>query len=140
MLPNAAEAARMREWCRNCADYWLNWPMWLSDILAPILLLFIPVLYVLTFFLLTNAIWAYLISYRWASLWLASYGHYVVQTFRWWVTISCAVIQILQGRYATALFTMCWLLIHIAVCMVMPSNNKEIVRAFYAQSIGYRLK
>ena len=140
MSTNAAAEARMREWCRSCADYWSKWPIWLSDILAPILLIFIPALYVLTFFLLTNVIWAYLISYRWTSLWLASYGHYVVQKFRWYVVAICTVIIAFQRRYAAAFISLCWPLIHLIVCLYTPIDTKQIVKAFYAQSKIYRLQ
>ena len=50
MLSDAYKDSEIHEWCHDSANDWACWPISLSQLIAPILLLFFHARYVLAFF------------------------------------------------------------------------------------------
>jgi hypothetical protein len=92
-------------WLR--AVEWANWPIFLSYVFAPILLIFIWWPYVLAGFLILDILWA-IIRYSFVSLKLANMGAILVVRLKWAAAIIAAIYLFIQGRYISGALALLW--------------------------------
>lgn len=140
MFSDAYKDSEIREWCYDSAIDWACWPISLSQPIAPILLLFSPARYVQALFLTITAIWAFLFSYRWVSLWLATYADVIIKRSRRIIAGACAILLLSRGEYLTALLAFFWTELTIIVYLVLPVQTNRIARALYAQREKHSLR
>lgn len=89
---------------------WCAWPLYLSQALLPIALLFYPVVPILVTVLIPDAVWK-LLRDAFVSAWLASIGATFVQLFKWSIALGCAIYLSIQHRYLAAVVAILWPLV-----------------------------
>jgi len=109
LLWNPSERSREENlrWCWLRAVEWGRLPLFLSQLFAPPLLLFVPWYYVVPGFFLLNLMWAG-IRYKFINIGISESAAHAM-LLKWPVTIGCAGYLLWQGQIGTGLLALFWL-------------------------------
>ena len=103
-----AEIRRM-VWLRSVE--WCNWPVFISALVVPVLLLWITWWKVLLGLFMINALWA-IIRHHLHNLRIANFVAVIVTPGQWIVMIVCLVIQLSHKHWWLAILSAAWPFLH----------------------------
>lgn len=121
-------------WCWLRAVEWGRWPLFISQLYAPPLLLFTQWQYVMGGFFIANLLWA-TTRYRFINTGMANAiaDHMIL---KWPVTIGCAVYLAWQHQYGIAALALLWPFMAIVLGIVTPTQIGRIQKTMMRQ-LGY---
>jgi hypothetical protein len=126
------------QWCWLRSVEWGRWPIFLSQPMAPLFLIFLSWNEVVTAVLLLNVLWALFIRYRVVVVPLAYWG--VVVVMLKWITWPSATIWLfVSGRKPEAWVSLLWPLLIFPIGMITPTQIGRIQKMFM-QCLGYEPK
>jgi hypothetical protein len=122
-------------WCWLRAVEWGRWPLFASQLFAPVLLIFTPWQYVAIGFFVANILWHF-IRYNFVSTGLAD-AMSVGMLLKWPVTlVSAAILAWHQQNFGVATLVLVWPLVAILLGIVTPTEVGRIQQVMMAQ-LGY---
>lgn len=122
-------------WSYLRAVEWGRWPIFVSQIYAPILLLFLPWQAVVIAVVLTNIFWAIFVRYHHVSVGAASTGA-VLTRLKWVICPITAIYLLVSGNITNALFALLWPLV-IFVIGVVPTVQVGKIQKMFMVQLGY---
>jgi hypothetical protein len=122
-------------WAWLRAVEWGRWPIFLSQTIAPVLLIWLPWFNVVAGVFILNLIWALFIRYKFISAVAASAGIYVVLAR--WVTWPAATIDMfIQKRYPECLVALAWPVLILPLGAFTPVQIGRI-QVEFMHALGY---
>jgi len=122
-------------WCFLRAIEWGRWPLFLSQSIAPLLLLFLPWLVVVAGFCAANILWSVLARYRFVSIHAAFVG--VMISILRWLTWPCAtIILFIQGRSPECWIAALWPALILAMGLLTHAQTVRI-QCRFMEALGY---
>jgi hypothetical protein len=112
-------------WCLARAVEWDDWPMWISLLIAPILLTFLSWLPVITAVLFCNIIW-WPIKNRWINVKLAGLVGLLCRLFKWPISIACAAYLLFRSEKGQAIVALLW-----PILIVLARTPVEVVMSLF---------
>jgi hypothetical protein len=121
-------------WCWLRAIEWGRWPLFLSQSVAPLLLLRLPVGTVVAVFVALNLLWAG-VRYRFVSVPMATAGALIALP-KWLVCAGCALyLYYAAGDTDRALVALLWPLI-VLLIGVFPTTRAGVLEARFQAALG----
>lgn len=94
-------------WIHLRAVEWAQWPVFVMQPVAPLLMTAFPVWEVAVTIALANVLWAFRVRQQFVSAWLSSKGLWIAKLK--WITIPFATWMLVeQHRYWTAVLALLW--------------------------------
>lgn len=112
---------------------WGNWPLFLSQSVAPLLLLAEPWPTVLVSVIVTNVLWAF-VRYRFISVVAANLGLYFVQ-LKWIICPSAATYLYFHDQTTAAILALLWPLLVLVIPGVPVKAG--VLQAMVMAKFGY---
>jgi hypothetical protein len=122
-------------WLR--AVEWGRWPIFVSQIYAPILLLFLPWPAVVIAVIISNILWALVIRYHHVSVGAASMAA-VLTRLKWVICPITAIYLLASGNIGNSVFALLWPLVIFVIGIVPTVQVGKIQKMFMAQ-LGYEV-
>ena len=122
-------------WCRLRAVEWGRWPIFLSQAIAPLFLLFLPWYAVVLSTIALNLLWAISIRYRFISLAAAYYG-VLVAKLKWVTCPGVAAYLYINGDKLGAAFALFWPLV-IFIIGASPATRTGKIQGMFMAKLGY---
>ena len=119
-------------WLR--AIEWGRWPLFVSQIFAPLCLMFYPWYYVVIAFFAANIVWAS-IRYQFINVGLAN-ALADAMILKWPITIGSAIFLFLQGSIGVGILALCWPIVAVLLGIVTPTQVGRIQNVMMSQ-LGY---
>lgn len=113
---------------------WGNWPLFLSQSVAPLLLFALPWQTVLVSVVVANVLWAF-VRYRFISVVAANLGMYVVQ-LKWFICPGAAAYLYSHNQTTAAILALLWPLLVIVIPGVPIKAG--VLEAMVMEKLGYR--
>lgn len=126
------------QWCWLRAVEWGRWPIFLSQSVAPVLLISLSWKYVVIGVALLNLLWAFFIRYRIVILPLACWG-VLIALLRWITWPSATVWLFIAGRKPEAWVSLLWPVLIYPVGIFTPTRIGRIQKMFM-ECLGYEPK
>jgi hypothetical protein len=123
------------KWCWLRAVEWGRWPIFLSQVIAPPLLIFLSWKYVVLGFVAGNIAWALLVRYRFVNVALAYIGCVVV-LFRWVTWPVATAYMFFVGISPECWVSLAWPLLIYLLGAFTPVQIGRIQGRFM-RSLGY---
>ena len=133
LLLDNLTASQLDRWVWLRAAEWMNFPSFVSQPVVPVLLVFIPWLYVLAGVLLLDFIWV-LLRYRYIHLRLAVYAAQFVIFTKWPAAIGSAAFLFLHHSPIAGVLAIAWP-VGLSGVVVVPGKIGRI-ESLFAQEIG----
>ena len=122
-------------WAWLRAVEWGRWPIFVSQPIAPLFLLFFPWPAVVVGTILLNLMWAGFVRYRFVNIKAAYYGAIVVRLK--WVTCPAVAIYLYSaGELVGAVLALLWPLL-IFVIGALPSTQIGRIQNMFMSQLGY---
>jgi hypothetical protein len=122
-------------WSYLRAIEWGRWPIFVSQIYAPVLLLFLPWQAVVIAVILTNILWAIFIRYSHVSVGAASTAA-VLTRLKWVLCPIIAIYLLASGNIANAVLALFWPLV-IFVIGAFPTVRVGKIQKMFMAQLGY---
>jgi hypothetical protein len=119
-------------WSYRRAVEWGRWPIFVSQIYAPILLLFLTWQALVIAVVLSNILWAIFIRYRYVSVGAASTAA-VLTRLKWVLCPIAATYLFVSGNIANSLFALFWPLVIFVIGVAPTVRVGKIQKMFIAQ-------
>jgi hypothetical protein len=97
----------IQRWLHLRAIEWCAWPVFLSQSLVPVLLIFYPTLPILIAVVVADILWRF-VRYMFVSPRLASIGANLVIIFKWPCAIGAAIYLAIHQHYILAALAFLW--------------------------------
>lgn len=123
------------QWCWLRAVEWGRWPIFLSQSIAPVLLIWLSWQYVVGIFFLANILWALFIRYNFVSIPLASFGVILVLA-KWVVWLIATVILFIQHTSPECWVSLAWPVLIFPLGMFTPTEIGRI-QVQFMRALGY---
>jgi hypothetical protein len=138
MMWNSAEHSNEENlrWCLLRASEWGRWPVFLSQTIAPFLLIWLSWQFVIAAVVVLNILWALFVRYKFVSISLASFGVMIVYT-KWIVWPVSTVIIFIQKTYPEFWISLAWPAL-IFVIGAFPTIRVERIQTKFMQDLGYQ--
>ena len=120
------------KWSWLRAVEWGRWPIFVSQIYAPIMLLFLTWPAVIIAVVLSNILWAILIRYHHVSVGAASTAA-VLTRLKWVICPVAAIFLLVSGNIANAFFALFWPLVIFIIGAVPTVQVGKIQKMFMAR-------
>ena len=144
--PNEHDDDTNLRWCLLRAMEWIRWPYFISQPLAPVMLLFWPWQTVVVTVLVSNLLWFCLVRPTLISLPMAQFGVYFVR-LKWLVCPLMGIYFFFRGQTANALIALLWPVLMIVVpsipvinvlaLLVLPPGSIGPVQRRFMTALGY---
>jgi len=122
-------------WAWLRAVEWGRWPIFVSQPIAPLFLLFFPWPAVVVGTILLNLMWAGFVRYRFVNIKSAYYGAIAVRLK--WVTCPAVAIYLYSaGELVGAVLALLWPLL-IFVIGALPSTEISRIQNMFMSQLGY---
>jgi len=119
-------------WLR--AVEWGRWPLFISQPVAPILLVFLPWKHVVIGTVVTNILWAIFIRYTFVSVPAASFGVYLAK-LKWITCPFCAVYLFATHETVAATLSLLWPLV-IVPLGILPTTQIGRLQKMFMSRLG----
>jgi hypothetical protein len=123
-------------WCHLRAIEWGGWPAFISQPIAPFLILLTNWQVALVVTVLANVMWARFVRYNIVILSLAYWGIAFVR-LRWVACPVAAYVLYTRGERVRAAFALFWPLMATVIAAIPPSKVGRIEQMFL-HGLGYR--
>lgn len=121
-------------WCWLRAIEWGRWPLFVSQVFAPLCLLFCPWYCVVIVFFAANIGWT-TIRYEFISVGLAD-AVADAMILKWPITIGSAIFLFSQGSIGVGILALCWPIVAVLLGTVTPTQVGRIQTVMIGQ-LGY---
>jgi len=137
-LADTAYLARLPDefksrWCLLRAIEWSRWPLFVTQPLVPMALVFIPWPAVIGLVLALTWLWA-IVRYRFSSLMWAELGAGFVR-LKWPSAIIAAVILVVREKFDSAIIAALWPLITLLLSVLVPKAQIGVIERAFAYRI-----
>ena len=122
-------------WCWLRAVEWGQWPLFIAQLFAPILLLFFVWWQVLLGIVVLTWLWA-LIRYRYVNIFLVAFGPFVL-ILKWPVSIGIGIYFLIKNNYLLAAISGLWPLITLLLICLVPSIQIGVIQTALMNRLGY---
>lgn len=122
-------------WSLLRAIEWGRWPIFLSQPVAPILLLFLNWKAVVSSVIVVNLLWAIFVRYRFVSV-VAAYWGAVMVKVKWVVCPAAAVYLFTRGDKIGAAISLFWPLL-IFIVGAVPTTQVGRIQNLFMARLGY---
>lgn len=123
-------------WCWLRAVEWGEWPLFIAQPIAPILLAFgFNYLVVAGAILALTYIWM-IVRYRFISPWLVDVGSDLVH-LKWPISLVCAWLLWRRGATVPAVLAGTWPLVTLVLGIITPSTKIGVIQRGLMHSLGY---
>ena len=122
-------------WCLLRGTEWGAWPLFVTQPIVPILLLYFHWWYIIFTLVALTWIWA-LIRYKFVSVILARYGAYFVFS-KWFVSIGMAIYFLTKEQYFFAVFSGFYPLILLVIMFLVPPTKIGVLQNMFMNKLGY---
>jgi hypothetical protein len=123
-------------WCWLRAVEWGRWPLFLSQPIAPVLLIWWSWRLVIVGVVIANLIWALFIRYRRVNMSMASSGVYLVAAK--WVTWPASTAYLFYHHiFPEAWIAVTWPLLMFPIGALTPTAIGQI-QSMFMENLGYR--
>ena len=126
------------KWSWLRAIEWGRWPLFMSQLFAPLLLIIVPWYIVIAIFFLSNIFWAILIRYRFCNYGLLLLGADVM-VLKWPITIGSTIYLFYNANSKIALLALLWPFVAIFLGIITPTKIGVIQKTIMKQ-MGYETK
>lgn len=130
--PRKYNAAEQVLWARLRSIEWGHWPAFITQPVAPFLLIFLPWHLVVLGVFGINVLWSF-VRYHLVSSRLATAGALFVQ-LKWLSSIVAAVILLARHNYIGALLSLLWPVVTIIITL-FPRNDIEVGEKLFLERI-----
>ncbi len=121
-------------WCWLRALEWGRWPLFLSQIFVPLLLIFCPWFYVLIGIFIANLLWSF-IRYKFVNIRLLNAALYLM-ILKWPVTIGATVVLLWQHHWLVAVLAFFWPILAILLGILTKTDIGRI-QNMLMRKLGY---
>src|SRR5712671_5961941 len=122
-------------WSYLRAIEWVRWPVFLSQPIAHLLILFSDWKAVVISVVVANAIWA-LVRYQFVSTSLAYFGA-LLGRLKWLTIPPVSVYLFSRGRPQSAIITLLWPII-IFIIGIVPTTQVGRIQKMFMNALGYQ--
>jgi len=122
-------------WCWLRAVEWGDWPLFFSQLIAPVLFLLFRWWYVVATIIILSWLWV-LIRYKYVSIFLGGLGPFVI-VLKWPVSIGVGVYFLVKGNYALAAISGFWPMITLVLLLLTPPTKAGIIQKSFMNKLGY---
>jgi len=133
--PRLYTDAENLKWCWLRAIEWGEWPLFVGQLICPILFLTFPWWSVAVAVVILTWVWA-LIRYRFASIVLAGTGPWVI-ILKWPVSIGIGVAFLIRSNYQLATVSALWPLITLVLMWLTPKTKIGVIQTAFMKRLGY---
>lgn len=123
------------KWCWLRAVEWGEWPLFVGQLIGPILFLKFSWWYVAVAIVILTWVWA-LIRYRFVSIALAGIGPWVI-ILKWPTSIGIGVYFLVTGNYQYAIVSVLWPVIALFLMWVTPRSKIGVIQTTLMNKLGY---
>ena len=113
---------------------WGNWPLFISQSLAPIMLLFFGPLDVVIGVLFANFAWA-AIRHSFVSITLANWGAHFA-TLKWLICPATAIYLYLHGEHTRGILALIWPFL-VLIAPMAPGARFGAIESLFMKKLGY---
>jgi hypothetical protein len=114
---------------------WANWPVWLSRVAVPVLLIWQPWYAVVGALFIGNLIWVLVVRYNVVSVTAAYVGVFFMMT-RWVTWPASTIVLFVQGRSPECWVALAWPLLLWTPGLILPAHI-GLIQALFMQALGY---
>ena len=136
--PNNYTDEEKLRWCWLRGTEWGAFPLYISQIITPILMLFFKWWILLIGVVILTWLWA-LIRYKFVSLILASISGYVT-ILKWIVSLGMGIYFLTQKQYINCLASSLYPFIVLLLMFIVPSTKIGVFQEMFMNKIGYEKK
>ena len=122
-------------WAGLRAIEWGRWPVFISQPLAPVFLMFFQWYWVVLGVFGLNLFWALFIRYSFSHVNLASFGS-IFALLKWISCPTCAVLLFLKANYFYSFLALFWPLL-IFIIGAFPTSQTERIQSNFLTKLGY---
>jgi hypothetical protein len=133
--PNEHSDQENLQWCWLRAVEWGRWPIFISQIFAPIALLFISWQLLIITTIIVNVIWAIFIRYNLVSVNLAFLGVLAVK-LKWLICPIMGFYFFSLNQLIVAMIALFWPLL-IFIIGIIPTTQIGIIQNMFMNRLGY---
>jgi len=129
-------------WCLLRAIEWGNWPAFISQPVAPVMLLFWPWYWVCLGVLVANILWA-AVRYRFVSPLLADAVVLPVVILKWPLGLGIGIALFFQSHYGNAAASALWPVITMGIAylpsliLLVPPAKVGVIQKMFMGAFGY---
>lgn len=123
-------------WFQLRAIEWGRYPIFLSQPIAPILLLFFSWGSVVVGVILANIFWSFLVRYRFVNVSVVYWGVLFVR-LKWLLCPGVAIYLFFNGRTIPAILSLSWPVL-IFILGALPTTQTEIIQKMFMNKLGYK--
>ncbi len=123
------------KWCWLRAVEWGEWPLFLSQLIVPILLLFFAWWKIVAIVVVITWIWV-LIRYKYVSIILSGSGPFVI-ILKWPISIGVGIYFLVKGIYLLAAISAFWPVITLFLLWLTPSTKIGVIKTALMNKLGY---
>ena len=123
------------KWCWLRAVEWGEWPLFVGQLIGPILFLMFSWWCVAATIVILTWAWA-LIRYRFVSIVLAGIGSWVI-ILKWPASIGIGVYFLITGNYQLAIVSALWPVITLVLMWVTPRTKIGVIQTALMNRLGY---
>lgn len=120
-------------WLRSCE--WGEWPLFIGQLIAPLLFLKFPWWYVTVALIVLSWGWI-LIRYKFVSIMLVGLGPFVI-ILKWPVSIGIGIYFLINGRYLLGVVSALWPVITLVLMLLTPTTKIGAIQIALMSKLGY---
>ena len=133
--PNEHSDQENLQWCWLRAVEWGRWPIFLSQVFGPILLLFFRWQTTIIFVVVSNVLWAMFVRYKYVNVNLAFIG-VIVTKLKWFICPLLGYYFYSNDAKLVAAIALLWPLL-IFVIGVLPTTQVGIIQNMFMNKLKY---
>ena len=122
-------------WCWLRACEWGAWPLFVGQLIAPILFLAFAWWHVTVVVVVLTWLWD-LVRYRFVSIALVGVGPLVI-ILKWPVSIGIGLYFLIRGNYQLAIVSGLWTVITLVLMWVTPTTKIGVIQTALMNKLGY---
>lgn len=119
------------------AKEWARLPILISKAIVPILLIFLPAIYIFIVLIIITSIWTFFICHRYINLGVANNAYFAIRRCKWFVAVPCSAYLIGIGEVSIGILAILWPLIASIVVWIFPEDVTSIEMVFLSQWSKY---
>jgi len=123
------------KWCWLRAIEWGQWPLFVAQLIAPVLLLFFQWWQIAVTVVILTWVWT-LIRYKYVNITLAGLGPFII-ILKWPVSIVMGIYFLIKADYLLVAIAVLWPLITLLLMWLTPFTKIGVIQTALMNKIGY---
>lgn len=133
--PNQHTDQENLQWCWLRAVEWGRWPIFISQVFAPLMLLVVSWQIVIIFVVALNIMWAFFVRYKYVNINLAFIGALVIK-LKWLICPLLGYYFYSRNEKIVAVIALFWPLL-IFIIGAFPTTQIGIIQNMFMNKLGY---